>query len=1336
MKGKFWRCVVVTRPIFGWWVIGVVWLGLSVSTANASNCVENGGSMICTKPETAPTSWTYNMCDGSGYGGYTSAIRRQCYHWYDGEWVWYEPINHYTCINEQNRPMTDPDDASLMDRAMNYNRDGNTCDITATIRWATDTEGVYDWNCFGRDDRYPIYSAGIEVINYAKITVRDQHLNNATAECTGSVTTTGVAVSRRRDVGYACPDGYEQRFYNATAWECVRPIDNSCDVGNPISPGDGCKTEAGTDYDGQGNGLTLTRYYRSLGYLYQPLGATDSRHYPLGDHWHTNFDRRLFPIAGSTQVMASIERPDGTVRYFRSDGSESHNLRGNQERLDKLTDAAGETIGWRLLTADQSLEEYDAAGRLQTIMPRSGPSLTLSYSDAGTSVSVAPFADLLIAVTTNFGHALRFTYDAQGRMATMTDPEGWVYQYLFVDQNLTAVIYPDDTPADDSDNSRRIYHYDDTNFSSHLTGITDENGDRFATYAYDPNTGRTIATEHAQTDNAGPQKQYTLTYDAGTQTTVTDAAGTVEVLTFDEQRGIKNLISRVHQSDGKGITQVFDANNNLISRIDAEGRITEYTYTATNQRETMTEAAGTPDARTTRYEYLSADVDLPTRVLTPSVFAGATKEVVTAYDAKLSVTSITENGFTPDGTPVSRSTSFQYNALGQVIQFDGPRTDVNDITTLTYYDDPACTTGHECGQLQSVTNALGHITTYDIYDAHGRVTQMTNPVGVTTRYSYDARGRVLQVTQTPPAGQDAIRTTSYTYYGVMDQVKTVTTPDFVTLTYTYDVAHDLRSITDNAGHTIEYAYDQTGNRTRADSKDPDGSLVRTVQTAYDLRNRVASINTAGSITQTIRDAVGNLVSEIDPNLNPHTAHNYDALDRLDDTLDALGYLTDYEYDVQDQLIRVQAPNNVTTTYRYDDLGNLLIEISPDRGTIVYTHDVMGNVRTIRDARNVAVTYSYDALNRVTSVDYPGTVEDITLTYDVCQNGRGRVCEMQDESGDTQYTYNAYGQVLTETRTVLGVSYATQYYYYPGGQLSAVVDPSRQWVYFQRDAVGRVARIYASGPVNSVVADTRSYRADGLLTSQSFGNGLQETRNYDLSGRLLSQSLGIDTRSYVYDANGNVLTIETDPWGADYGYDTLDRLTNEVEDRVYSPTYTAATTRSYDYDANGNRERRTINGETPSPYDYTPDSNRLTDFDGWQVYTQPNGHQVYHFFPFTGGGVYYIYPQNNAGRMAYAATYVYWSEGHYWGQTDYRYNAKGLRTIKTLNAASATPTTTVYHYDLAGHLILETTDTGEPIRSYAWVEDTPILQRDHTGETDVVLYLHTDHLHTPRLASDA
>jgi YD repeat-containing protein len=290
---------------------------------------------------------------------------------------------------------------------------------------------------------------------------------------------------------------------------------------------------------------------------------------------------------------------------------------------------------------------------------------------------------------------------------------------------------------------------------------------------------------------------------------------------------------------------------------------------------------------------------------------------------------MTQSGFTPTGDPVNRTTTKQYNTSGQVIQIDGPRTDVLDITTFEYY---ACTTGVECGQLKKVTDALGHSITYDSYSPQG-VTQTTDANGLKTHYTYDTKGRVKTLTQTPPVG--ASRQTQYTYDPNGQVIQTVL-PDGMTLTYTYDAAHYLRSITDNLGNKVEYTYDLKGRRTQELTKDPDGTLVRSLQTGYDIRDKVAAINAGGSLTQQLRDALGNLVKETDPNnqnaTNPvSTTYNYDPLNRLLKTVDRLSGPTTYGYDSNDRPIAITAPNGITTRYVYDDLGNLLQEQSPQRG---------------------------------------------------------------------------------------------------------------------------------------------------------------------------------------------------------------------------------------------------------------------------------------------------------------------------------------------------------------------------------------------------------------------
>jgi YD repeat-containing protein len=175
---------------------------------------------------------------------------------------------------------------------------------------------------------------------------------------------------------------------------------------------------------------------------------------------------------------------------------------------------------------------------------------------------------------------------------------------------------------------------------------------------------------------------------------------------------------------------------------------------------------------------------------------------------------------------------------------DGPRTDVNDLTTYAYYpEDAVCAastassivTNLGCrGQLQSITNALGHITRYDRYNHHGQVEQITAANGLTTTYTYDARQRLL--THTVGA-----LTTTLTYDGV-GQITRLDMPDGSLLNYTYDAAHRLTRIQDTLGNAVAYTLDAEGNRTREDTYDPLGNLAKTLTRSYDALNRLQTIN--------------------------------------------------------------------------------------------------------------------------------------------------------------------------------------------------------------------------------------------------------------------------------------------------------------------------------------------------------------------------------------------------------------------------------------------------------------------------------------------------------------
>jgi RHS repeat-associated protein len=86
---------------------------------------------------------------------------------------------------------------------------------------------------------------------------------------------------------------------------------------------------------------------------------------------------------------------------------------------------------------------------------------------------------------------------------------------------------------------------------------------------------------------------------------------------------------------------------------------------------------------------------------------------------------------------------------------------------------------------------------------------------------------------------------------------------------------------------------------------------------------------------------------------------------------------------------------------------------------------------------------------------------------------------------------------------------------------------------------------------------------------------------------------------------------------------------------------------------------------------------------------------------------------------------------------YLYNDEGQRTRKSVfNPDGSVQVTTIFHYDHSGYLITETTESGDLIRDYIWLEGmTPVAQIDDTAGFETVAYLHTDHLMTNRLATD-
>ena len=164
-----------------------------------------------------------------------------------------------------------------------------------------------------------------------------------------------------------------------------------------------------------------------------------------------------------------VYKPNGNIFIFNPDGNGGY-ISNDASNLDKLEHLAGG--GWRLLIDnDNSIENYDIAGKLISISSRNGRMQTLGYDTSGR----------LTAVTNDTGQTLTFTYDGASRISTMTDPDGRLYLYAYdTKDNLISVTYPD--------GKIRTYHYNEQAYTNNaylpnvLTGITDENDVRYTLY--------------------------------------------------------------------------------------------------------------------------------------------------------------------------------------------------------------------------------------------------------------------------------------------------------------------------------------------------------------------------------------------------------------------------------------------------------------------------------------------------------------------------------------------------------------------------------------------------------------------------------------------------------------------------------------------------------------------------------------------------------------------------------------------------------------------------------------------------------------------------------------
>ena len=537
-----------------------------------------------------------------------------------------------------------------------------------------------------------------------------------------------------------------------------------------------------------------------------------------------------------------------------------------------LNRARGGVLTYNYSDSSTPANEAPIAGLLIQVGDSFGRTVKFRYEqpvDASQSPRV-------VLITAPDGLIIRLDYDANGYLRTLTWPDGTVRTFTYEQSGLPWAL----TGVVDENNKRHSnYTYDNVGraTSTELAGGVDRYtvsypGGQAAAWSVTEVPGVNIlCREHR--------------WVAPTGTTLTLPNGQSSAMQAGITQGMVGLTNQ-SQPAGSGCTastsaQDYDPNGNVNQIDDFSGTRTCYANDLTRNLQTVrieglanTQAcsASTPanaalptGSRKVSTKWhpdwrLSTTVAEPGRITTsiyngqPDPFNGGAatscapstallpdgksiavlckqvEQATTDADGHLGFSAGLQSGV------ANRQTTWTYNQYGQVLTEDGPRTDVSDVTTYTYYSDASFTgegaaaQGHFIGDLQSVTNAAGKVTSYSKYNRHGQLLESTDPNGVLTVNTYDLRQRLLSSTV---GGQ----TTSYAYDPV-GQLKKVTLPDASWIGYDYDDAHRQIAVYDHKGNRTEYKLDNAGNRTGETTKDPNGALKRQLSRSIDALGRV------------------------------------------------------------------------------------------------------------------------------------------------------------------------------------------------------------------------------------------------------------------------------------------------------------------------------------------------------------------------------------------------------------------------------------------------------------------------------------------------------------------
>ncbi len=602
------------------------------------------------------------------------------------------------------------------------------------------------------------------------------------------------------------------------------------------------------------------------------------------------------------------------------------------------------------------------------------------------------------------------------------------------------------------------YHYDERH---HITQVIDQNGHAYVENVYDED-GRVVAQRYLDGTKS------VLTYDPRNRenTVCIEGLGRTERYRYNEDY----LVTHTWHDDGTWEETGYDQWTNRIYEKDRNGNVTRRQYDCRGLlcSETL------PSGQTWEYRYGSAGELLQKK-------ADTGEEALYAYDG---------NGFLVEESEKIREGEWKRRWYGRDAH----------------------------GRMVSMTDSLGHITSYSYDDADGHLLKepscVEDAMGNRTEYGYDGAGRRIYVRTDTGTTEIRYNTQNYPVY-----------------------------LKDGNGGELRRIYDRLGNLT-AMFPPNQGAGGSCWMYRYDFFDRlVETRDPLGNIWKKERNLAGDILCETLPN----------------------GQEIRYEYDTDSRKLRTIYGDGSVERCFYDGNGNLVKKVRPenycretdDGQGITYTYDSMNRLTQICDEDGqVQNTYAYDASGRLVE-QTDGAGHTTYYTYDLLGNRLGMwepVEQAEGENGDvlyrvTLYEYDSESNKVCERRGLDKVGayqrpehvHEIRFGYDALNRLVLVEDSHGAKAEYQYNSMNR--RIYDSFRINSDVNRVIHYKYDALGNLTERREGIEE-RFLKPEGK--KRMVWAVTR-YEYDADGNCLRMVT-PKGyeKEWQYDALDRMIGAKE----------------------------------------------------------------------------------------------------------------------------------------------------------------------------------------------